>query len=132
MPGSVIAERVEREEFEMMDEDAIVREIRLLIDSINDASSRLVSDHDRNLLMEVEGEFPYGKAAMLETIDNYLGLSDRTRLLFRIGRRFGFFRVLDDLNNPTAIKAAEEAMADLTRRFGDPEAGLYKVIKVTM
>ena len=60
--------------FELLSDDQVVQEIRLFIETLQGISSTLTSDHIMNLLEEVEGSFPEGKAQMLATSDRYLAL----------------------------------------------------------
>jgi hypothetical protein len=49
---------------------------------------------------ELEGTFPEAKERMLATIDRYLSLPKSERDNFRLGRRAGYYRSLNDLANP--------------------------------
>ena len=103
-------------------DDETVVEIRLFISCLEGISSRLISDHIMNLLEEVEGTFPEGKGAMLAVIDRYLALPPEEKLLFRLGRRGGGLRSLDDLTDPTVRQRLQSAMQDLTSQMdGDVE-----------
>ncbi len=132
LPGSELADELKQGSFVLLDEEGLVHEIRRMTEALGDIHSTLASDHDRNLLMEVEGTFPRDRDYMLGVIDRYLQMPEEERLLFRIGRRLGHFRLLDDLQDQRAHQAAEEAVDELTRRFGDAEAGLYRIIQVQM
>lgn len=85
--------------FEPLDDEAIVEEIGRLIKSLKGISSTLVSDHILNLLEELEGKFPEDKPNLLNTIERFFALSPDERLIFRIGRRKGIYRKLDDLSD---------------------------------
>ncbi len=104
--------------FEPVSDDDMVREIRLMIDSLDGIHGTLTSDHIMNLLEEVEGSFPDDKQRMLDVIDRYLALPDEERLLFRLGRRGGALRTLDDLNNPMLRTRLEIALRDLQAEMG--------------
>ena len=84
--------------FEPLDEDGVVREIRTLLEHLEGIESRVVSDHILNLLEEVEGKLPEDRDRMVAVIDRYLGMPELDRLVFRLGRRKGLYRRLDDLN----------------------------------
>jgi radical SAM superfamily enzyme YgiQ (UPF0313 family) len=92
--------KIESGELELLSDDEIVAEERLLIENLDGIHSRLVSDHILNLLEELEGDFPEAKDRMLATIDRYLALDRAERENFRLGRRSGYYRSLDDLGNP--------------------------------
>ena len=132
LPGSGLAEAIDKGEMILLSEDEIVNEIRLLIEGLDGISSTLASDHDRNLLMEVEGRLPDEKNEMLAVIDSYLNMPDDARLVFRIGRRLGYFHALADLALTRERRRAELAVRELEGRFGDAEKGLLKVIDVRM
>jgi hypothetical protein len=66
-----------------------------------------------NLLKEVTGKLPEDKNEMLAVIDRYLALPPEEKLLFRLGRRGGGLRSLDELNDPVMRHRLETAMRDL-------------------
>jgi radical SAM superfamily enzyme YgiQ (UPF0313 family) len=92
--------RIESGELVLMNDDEIIEEERLLIENLNGITSYFASDHILNLLEELDGKFPEAKAGMLQTIDRYLALSQPERENFRLGRRTGYYRALDDMANP--------------------------------
>ena len=124
--------KVETDQFVLSSDDEIIREEGLLIDEIHGIKSYFASDHILNLLEEVEGQLPGDKPKMRGIIDRYLALPEEERLNYRLGRRAGLYRKLDDLNNPMlfqrvqdhlkGIQAAsphkvEEAIAELMERY---------------
>ena len=132
VPGTEICEIVNKGEFDLLDEDGVVKEIRLFIETLEGIESRIVSDHILNLLEEVEGKLPEDKDRLLGVIDKYLRLSDEDRAIFCLGRRLGAFRRLDDLSVSTAYNelkrrldlykseeadAMEKDLARIRRRF---------------
>ena len=58
-----------------------------------------MSDHILNLLEELEGKLPGDKENLLGIIDRYFALSDDDRIIYRLGRRKGIYRMLDDLSD---------------------------------
>ena len=92
--------KVENGEFELLSDDEMVEELKLLIENLDGITSQFTSDHILNLLEELEGEFPEAKERMLATINRYLALVQSERENFRLGRRAGFYRSLDDMENP--------------------------------
>lgn len=90
-------QKVERGESILLGDDEIVQEERLLIEHLDGIRSTFVSDHILNLLEEIAGTFPEDKDKMLAVIDRYLGLSSEEKANFRLGRRAGLYRSLDDL-----------------------------------
>jgi radical SAM superfamily enzyme YgiQ (UPF0313 family) len=92
--------KVESGEMHLLSDDEMIIEERLLIENLNGITGRFVSDHILNLLEELEGGFPEAKEKMLAAIDRYLDLPQPERENFRLGRRAGFYRSLDDMENP--------------------------------
>ena len=107
--GTPLAEMVEQGTFTPPGEDAMVREIKALIENLAGISTTLVSDHILNLLEELEGTFPQDKQRLLQLIDEYLNLPDEERLLFQLGRRGGAIRSLSELNQPAVRMRLEQA-----------------------
>jgi radical SAM superfamily enzyme YgiQ (UPF0313 family) len=103
-------QKIERGEFALLSDDEIVVEERLLIENLEGITSTFVSDHILNLLEEVEGKFPEEKEKMLALIDRYLVLSPEEKTNFRLGRRAGIYRSLDDLSNPELEDQVEHAL----------------------
>jgi len=89
-------------EFTPLPEEEIVREIRLFVETLDGIRSTLVSDHILNLLEELEGKLPDDTPRLLATIDRFFALPDRERAIFRLGRRMGAYRRLDDLGDARA------------------------------
>lgn len=77
-------------EFEESSDTEKVREEQLLIQNL-DVTSYFVSDHSTNILMDVHGQLPEGKEAMLSIMERYLGLSEVEQVNFRLGTLFGYF-----------------------------------------
>jgi biotin synthase-like enzyme len=103
-------QKIEAGEFVPLTDDEIVVEERLLIQTLEGIHSTFASDHILNLLEEVEGRFPEDKAKMLAVIDRYLALPAAERANFRLGRRAGVYRSLDDLSNAELHTQVEMAM----------------------
>lgn len=85
--------------FRSMSDEDVLREIRLFIENLDGIESRIVSDHILNLLEELEGTLPGDKEKLLAIIDRYFSMSDEERLIYRLGRRKGIYRRLDDLSD---------------------------------
>jgi len=103
-------EKIEKGEFVLLSDDEIVVEERLFIENLEGITSTFVSDHILNLLEEVEGKLPEEKGKMLALIDRYLALSAEEKANFRLGRRAGVYRSIDDLSNPELRYQVEKAI----------------------
>ncbi|HPG71190.1 MAG TPA: radical SAM protein, partial [Syntrophales bacterium] len=80
-------------------------------ENLDGIRSRIVSDHILNLLEELEGKLPEEKERLLGIVDRYFSLPETDRLIFRLGRRRGIYRALDDLSDRDTyhrLKAAVE------------------------
>jgi len=120
---SGLREMVENETFYPPDEDEIVREIKLFLESLDGVNTTIVSDHILNLLEEVEGSLPQDHERMIAVVDRYLGMPEHDRQLFQLGRRAGVLRYLDDLNQVGVRGRLEDAKAQIEKEVpgGVPE-----------
>ncbi len=115
-------QKVQTGEMELLDDDEVVQEIGLFISHLNGIQSYLASDHILNLLEEIEGQFPQDKEKLLATIDRYSALSVEDRLIFKVGRRAGLYRRLNDLQNGEIRFRVEQAIERLKKQgSGDIE-----------
>jgi radical SAM superfamily enzyme YgiQ (UPF0313 family) len=122
-------EKIEKGEFTLLTDDEIVGEERLLVENLEGITSTFVSDHILNLLEEVEGKFPEEKGKMLARIDRYLALSSEEKANFRLGRRTGVYRSVDDLSNPELKGQVEKAVRRIEL---EQPGGLEKVLSDLM
>ena len=129
--------KVESGEFVRLSDDEVASEIKLFIASLNGIQSTVVSDHILNLLEEVEGKLPEDREKMIGVIDRYLSLPAEERLLYRVGRRLGYYRSLSDLQDLPLRgrigKMIEEVRHSLSRE-GDPlseeiEREIYRLME---
>jgi radical SAM superfamily enzyme YgiQ (UPF0313 family) len=118
-------QKIEKNEFMLLSDDEVVEEERLLIGHLEGITSTFASDHILNLLEEVEGKLPEEKERMLKCIDRYLALSRIERDNFRLGRRVGLYRSVEDLYKPELRNQVERALRQIeTERPG----GFEKVL----
>jgi radical SAM superfamily enzyme YgiQ (UPF0313 family) len=88
--GIPLYEKLLAGEFEESSDAEKVREERLLIEKL-EVTSYFASDHSTNILMDVRGQLPEDKEAMLSTMDRYLELTQEEQLNFRLGTLFRYF-----------------------------------------
>ena len=117
-PRSPLHQDVRAGRLELLSDDQVVAEIRLLIESLDGIHSTLTSDHIMNLLEEVEGTLPADKDRMLAAVDRYLALPPDEKLLFRLARRGGALRSLDDFADPQLRIRLQQAVSQLCRQTG--------------
>jgi radical SAM superfamily enzyme YgiQ (UPF0313 family) len=121
--------KIERGEFVLLSDDEIVVEERLFIEKLEGIHSTFVSDHVLNLLEEVEGKLPEEKKKMLVVMDRYLALPAEEKANFRLGRRAGIYRSLDDLSDPELHNQVERALRKIEL---ERPGGMEKIISEWM
>jgi len=97
VPGTDLHDKMLQGKFIPLSDNEVVAEIRSFIEQLEGIDSTVVSDHILNLLEEVQGKLPGDKQKILDVIDRYLALSEKDQLIFRLGRRKGIYRSVDDL-----------------------------------
>lgn len=105
----------------LQSEEELVLEQRLLIESLEDISSFYTSDHSINLLMDIEGRVPMDKARMLGVIDQFMGLTPDERINFSFGRRFGYYRSVNDFLRSDKKNIVSEKIVHLRNSNKDLE-----------
>lgn len=101
-PGTPLMDMLASGEFVPLSDEEVLREIQALIHALEGVHTTIVSDHVLNLLEELEGTLPGDKDRMLAVLERYFALSVEDRLIFRLGRRQGVYRRLDDLRDEKA------------------------------
>jgi hypothetical protein len=114
----------QRGEFERADDEEIIAEEKLLLEHL-EVTSTLASDHVINLLPEIAGKLPDGKAAMLDVIARFRALPAAERDLYKLGRRLGIYDRLADLADPARRTEVESVMARIAE---EPDVSLEEVL----
>jgi radical SAM superfamily enzyme YgiQ (UPF0313 family) len=128
VPGTVLEDLVKSGEFQPLGDEDILREIRMFIENLEVKGSHLVSDHILNLLEELEGTFPEDKPKILSLIKRYFDLSDEERLIFRLGRRSGALRTLDDLADKEPFLRLKSVVDNYAVEGGNLEEDMVKIM----
>ena len=108
--GTALYEMMQQGEFQPIGDEEILKEISLFIGHLDGIESRIVSDHILNLLEELEGKLPEDKEKLLGIIDRYFVMPEEDRLVFRLGRRRGLYRSLDDLSDSNTYRQLKQAV----------------------
>ncbi len=111
--ASPLYEKVKSDEFKVMADDDVVREEKLFIENLQGIESVFYSDHILNLLEDVNGKLPEDKEKMLKVIDRYLSLPAAERERFCLGRRTGYYRTMDDMQNESLNSSVERTYKQL-------------------
>lgn len=115
--GTPLHQKLQSGEFEEQPEEDVIREERLLIESLEGIHSNLISDHSLNLIENVNGRLPDDKPAMLAVIDRFLGLPDREKQNFILGKRWGMYRVVEDMRDLSRYSRVQAAV-DMLEKEG--------------
>jgi radical SAM superfamily enzyme YgiQ (UPF0313 family) len=99
VPDTDLFEMTRKGEFNPLGDEGVLKEIRKFVETLDGIESTIVSDHILNLLEELNGKLPDDKYMLLRIIDNYFSLPGEERLVYRVGRRTGIYRSLDDLSD---------------------------------
>ncbi len=126
VPGTQMDELMKMGEFQPLNDEDILREINLFIENLNVQGTYLASDHILNLLEELEGKFPADKPIMLSAIRRYFDLSAEDRLIFRLGRRSGALRKLDDLADKETYSRLKSVVDHYAAEGGNLEEDIIK------
>lgn len=116
--GTMLHERFQKGEFTPLNDEDVLKEIRLMIERFQGIDSTIVSDHILNLLEEVEGKLPEDKEYILGVIDDYFALPEEDRLIFRIGRRSGVYRRLSDLGDAVVYDRIKSVLTSYKGKEG--------------
>ncbi|SDT84251.1 radical SAM protein [Desulfobacula phenolica] len=107
--GTVLAQEVKSGEFEKPNDAMMAKELRLLIESLDGIDSYIKSDHILNLFETINGKMPEDKEKMIGIIDRFFELEPEKRILYQVGRRMGFFRGPDDMDNSPHLERVKKA-----------------------
>jgi hypothetical protein len=119
-PRVPLYEKLADGRFTPQSDDGIAEEIGRFIEPLDGITGTVTSDHIMNLLEEVSGGLPDDKQKMLTVIRRYQTLPDEDRLVYRIGRRGGAYRSLDDLRrDPATCRNISGLIEEMPSRTGD-------------
>jgi radical SAM superfamily enzyme YgiQ (UPF0313 family) len=99
--------------FEKCTDIMMVKENKLLIESLDRITSVVKSDHILNLFENLEGTLPQDKERMLEILRAFLAMEPERQSLYQVGRRLGFFSCLSDMESPHRLAKAEKTYQQL-------------------
>ena len=128
VPDTDMDELMKKGEFQPLNDDDILREIKLLIENLDVQGTYLASDHILNLLEELEGTFPEDKKQILSAIERYFELTSQDRQIFRLGRRSGAFRKLDDLADKEAYLKLKSVVDSYAAQGGNLDEDIIKTM----
>jgi radical SAM superfamily enzyme YgiQ (UPF0313 family) len=87
-PLSPLQKMVDDGTFEPMNDEEVIREIRLLLENLDEMPSHFrCGDFSLNLLMQVDGKLDVDKQAMIHEIDRYLALTPEQKQAYSLIQR---------------------------------------------
>ncbi|MCS7280064.1 MAG: radical SAM protein [Desulfobacterota bacterium] len=111
-PLSPLARMAKEGTFIPLNDEEIVREIKLLLENLKEMRSYFSSgDFSLNLLMELDGYLGEKKREMLDLIDRYLSLDDTKKKVYSLIRRAFLF------NYPLDVLENEELVSKLSKEI---------------
>jgi len=99
--------------FEKCTDVMMAKEILLFIENLNRITSIIKSDHILNLFEDVEGTLPRDREKIINVLKTFLDMPPQNQIIYQIGRRFGIFSRLSDMENSKRLENAEKACATL-------------------
>jgi radical SAM superfamily enzyme YgiQ (UPF0313 family) len=129
-PKSPIQKMIEEGTFQAMNDEEVVKEIRLLLVKLDKMPSHFrCGDFSLNLLMQVDGRLDTQKEAMIEEIDRYLALTNEQKKAYSlIQRTYPGVLPLDAVRDEKLIKQIRKELESLERE----EDGFNKYIRRLM
>ncbi len=120
-PMSSMQKMIEDGTFSPMTDEEVIREIRLLLENLNEMHSYFsCGDHGLNLLMNLNGYLDENKDRMLKDIDDYLSLSKEQKQAFSLLKRSSYGNVpIDVVRNEENMKRIRPEL----ERIGTTEEG---------
>lgn len=129
-PMSPMQKMINEGAFEPMKDEEVVREIRLLLENLEEMPTHFrCGDFSINLLMQVDGRLDTDKKAMINEIDRYLALTDEQKLAFSlIQRSYPGMRSVDVVMDEGVMDKMRKEIKRLEKDEGDP----YDYIRMLM
>jgi radical SAM superfamily enzyme YgiQ (UPF0313 family) len=112
--GSGLEKQMQAGTYRLQTEKNIIEEQRLLIENLNGISSYYVNHHGVDLLMEARGQLPQDKPKLLAIMDRYLCLPEEERINYTLGKRLGYYRRMDDMNDANLKTFVDSKVRELT------------------
>jgi hypothetical protein len=128
--GSPLDEMRKNGTFEQLDEEDIVQEIRRMLRGMKGIDGRIVSDHDLNLIGEIEGHITDDAEKLDSICWQFLDLKPEVRDAFVAARRAGYFSSLSAFLKEPEVLPTFTPMGKELRKLGN--GSLVKGIAIRM
>lgn len=107
--GTQLAQECAQGAFEKPSDTMMAKELRLFLESLDNITSQVKSDHILNLFETINGRLPEDKERLIHIIDSFFELPDQMRVLYQVGRRMGFFRGPGDMEKSPHLDQVKQA-----------------------
>ncbi len=115
--GSGLEKQLRAGEFRLQTEKNLIEEQRLLIDNLDGITSYYANHHGVDLLMEARGQLPADKPKLLAIMDRYLCLPEADRLNFTLGKRLGYYRCMDDMQDENRRMFVQRKVSEVLEAY---------------
>ena len=112
-------EKVRSGELTLMEEAETVAEIRTLVRGLKGLGGEVVSDHDHNLLMNINGHLTRDADALEAALNQFLDLPAPTRDAFVVARRTGRLRSLAAFLKDPAVETEMAPLVASLKQAGN-------------
>jgi radical SAM superfamily enzyme YgiQ (UPF0313 family) len=107
--GTQLAKECEQGLFEKPNDTMMAKELRLFLESLDNITSQVKSDHILNLFETINGKLPEDKERLIHIIDSFFELPEEMRAFYQVGRRMGFFRGPGDMEKSPHLDQVKQA-----------------------
>ncbi len=87
----------------------MTKEILLFLQTLDNITSKIKSDHILNLFQELDGKLPDDKEFMVDILNRFLKMPTEQQVLYQVGRRLGIFSGLNDMQDHVKIEKARQS-----------------------
>ncbi|MEI6209634.1 MAG: radical SAM protein [Desulfuromonadales bacterium] len=108
------------------------KEILLLLESLDNITSHVTSDHSYNLLQEIDGRLPDDRQRLLDILHTFIGMTSSDRAIFQVGKRSGHFVRMSDMEIPARRKQVEEICRQSGITPDNVDEQLHRIIQERM
>jgi len=125
--GSALDSQMAAGEFTLLSEADMISEQRLMLANLEGITSHYANHHGIDLLLEVRGELPRDKKALIHILDRFLAMEISEQNNFTLGRRLGYYRRLSDMENRLSRDFVDKQMEQILRSGRDLESVFHEL-----
>ena len=115
--GSGLEKQLRDGKFQLQSEKNLIEEQRLLIENLEGVTGYYVNHHGVDLLMEARGQLPADKPKLLAIMNRYLNMAEEDRMNYTLGKRLGYYRYMDDMQDENRKSFVQQKVAEITDSY---------------